>query len=99
MPMPNTSKEPPCRAAFPCREAPLALLLAPLLMQCVSPQVESRLQKLEAKQDSLLKMLSTMKEQSEFVAYPGGLAPPGGYHPQGHPPGQLARPRGRRTPS
>ncbi len=54
----------------------VALLLAPLFIQCVSPQVESRLQKLEAKQDSLLKMLSSMKEQSEFVALRVGWRPP-----------------------
>lgn len=54
----------------------LALFLAPLLMQCVSPQVESRLQKLEAKQDSLLRIITTMKEQGEFVALRVGWRPP-----------------------
>lgn len=57
----------------------LALFLAACLTclsNCVSPQVESRLQKLEAKQDSLLKILSTMKEQSEFVAFRVGWRPP-----------------------
>lgn len=43
---------------------------------CVSPQVETRLQKLEAKQDSLIRMIGTMKEQSEFVALRVGWRPP-----------------------
>lgn len=55
----------------------LMLLLAPLLvLNCVSPGVESRLHRLEAKQDSILKVLSTMKEQGEFVAYRVGWRPP-----------------------
>ena len=53
-----------------------ALVLAASLSNCVSPQVETRLQRLEAKQDSLLGILSTMKQQSEFVAYRVGWRPP-----------------------
>lgn len=63
-----------------------ALILASLafagLFGCVSPQVETRLQKLEAKQDSLLKILSSMKEQSEFVAYRVGWRPPADTSPK-----------------
>lgn len=58
------------------------LLLVPMLMQCVSPQVEIRMQKLEAKQDSILKLLSSMKDQSEFVAYRVGWRPPADTAPQ-----------------
>ena len=51
--------------------APLAFLLA----QCVSPGVETRLNKMEAKQDSILKILATMKDQGEYVAYRVGWRP------------------------
>jgi len=63
----------------------LALLIGVFLSTisgCVSPQVETRLQKLEAKQDSLIKMIATMKEQSEFVAYRVGWRPPPDTTPQ-----------------
>jgi len=57
--------------------AMLALISAPLLIsQCVSPGVDGRLNRLEAKQDSILKILSGMKDQSEFVAMRVGWRPP-----------------------
>lgn len=58
------------------------LILSALLSACVSPQVETRLQKLEAKQDSLIRMITTMKEQSEYVAYRVGWRPPRDTAPQ-----------------
>ena len=53
----------------------LALAVAPLFLQCMSPGAEQRLNRLEAKQDSILKILSTMKEQEEYVAYRVGWRP------------------------
>jgi protein-disulfide isomerase len=50
--------------------------LAPMFVQCTSPGMEGRLNKLEAQQDSILKLLTSMKEQSEFVAYRVGWRPP-----------------------
>ena len=69
-----------------------ALLLGLVLLTagfsgCVSPQVEIRLQKLEAKQDSLIRMITTMKEQSEFVAYRVGWRPARDTAPQDIPVG------------
>jgi protein-disulfide isomerase len=52
------------------------LLAAALFTQCVSPGVETRLDKMEAKQDSILKVLATMKDQGEFVAMRVGWRPP-----------------------
>lgn len=54
----------------------LAAALAPLLVQCTQPGMEGRMKKLEAQQDSILKILSTMKDQSEFVAMRVGWRPP-----------------------
>src|SRR4051812_11726973 len=54
----------------------LAAITAPLFVHCVSPDMEGRLNKLEAKQDSILKILSSMKEQGEFVALRVGWRPP-----------------------
>lgn len=52
------------------------LLAAALFANCVSPGVENRLDKVEAKQDSILKILATMKDQGEFVAMRVGWRPP-----------------------
>lgn len=54
----------------------LPMLPALLLFHCVSPGVDTRLNKLEAKQDSILKLLTTMREQGEFVAMKVGWRPP-----------------------
>jgi protein-disulfide isomerase len=67
--------------------AALSLSLSAALSGCVSPQVESRLQKLEVKQDSLIRMIATMKEQSEFVAMRVGWRPPRDTVPQDIPVG------------
>jgi protein-disulfide isomerase len=50
-------------------------VLAPLLVQCTSPGMDGRMKKIEAQQDSILKILASMKEQSEFVAYRVGWRP------------------------
>ncbi len=45
-------------------------------MGCVSPTLESKLSALEAKQDSLLQMVSSMQEKHEFMAMRMGWRPP-----------------------
>jgi protein-disulfide isomerase len=57
------------------------------LMQCVSPGVESRMKKLEAQQDSILKILTTMRQQSDFVAQRVGWRPPADTAPKAIPVG------------
>src|SRR5690606_34602911 len=54
----------------------LSLPLAMLLLQCTSPGMETRLDKLEAKQDSILKALGAMQEKQEFMAMRMGWRPP-----------------------
>ncbi|HKP95714.1 MAG TPA: thioredoxin domain-containing protein [Fibrobacteria bacterium] len=54
----------------------LALPLTVLLAQCTTPSMENRLSKLEAKQDSILKMLGAMQEKHEFMAMRMGWRPP-----------------------
>lgn len=72
------------------RHLPLtAVLIAlPLLTHCGSPSMEERLKKVEAKQDSILKILATMKDQSEFVAFRVGWRPPADTAPKEIPIGQ-----------
>ena len=50
--------------------------LALLLMHCVSPQVNYRLAKIEAKQDSLLQILTAMQDKNDFMAHRMGWRPP-----------------------
>jgi protein-disulfide isomerase len=54
----------------------LALPLALLLAQCTTPSMENRLSKMEAKQDSILKVLVSMQEKHEFMATRMGWRPP-----------------------
>jgi protein-disulfide isomerase len=54
----------------------LALPLALLLVQCTTPGMENRLSKMEAKQDSILKVLGSMQEKHEFMAMRMGWRPP-----------------------
>jgi protein-disulfide isomerase len=54
----------------------LALPLALLLAQCTTPSMENRLAKMEAKQDSILKVLGAMQEKHEFMAMRMGWRPP-----------------------
>jgi protein-disulfide isomerase len=54
----------------------LALPLALLLADCTTPGMENRLNKLEAKQDSILKILVSMQEKGDFVATRVGWRPP-----------------------
>jgi protein-disulfide isomerase len=54
----------------------LALPLALLLAQCTTPSMENRLSKMEAKQDSILKVLGAMQEKQDFVAVRAGWRPP-----------------------
>src|SRR4051794_15688882 len=54
----------------------LALPLALLLAQCSTPSMENRLAKMEAKQDSILKVLGAMQEKGEFMAMRMGWRPP-----------------------
>jgi protein-disulfide isomerase len=54
----------------------LALPLALLLAQCTTPSMENRLSKMEAKQDSILKLLGAMQEKHEFMAMRMGWRPP-----------------------
>jgi protein-disulfide isomerase len=54
----------------------LALPLALMLAQCTTPSMENRLAKMEAKQDSILKVLGAMQEKGEFMAMRMGWRPP-----------------------
>jgi protein-disulfide isomerase len=54
----------------------LALASALSLADCTTPGLESRLSKMEAKQDSILKILSSMQEKADFVATRVGWRPP-----------------------
>jgi protein-disulfide isomerase len=63
--------------------APLALLLA----QCTTPGMENRLNKIEAKQDSILKVLGAMQEKHEFMAMRMGWRPPADTTPKEIPQG------------
>ncbi len=62
---------------------PLALLLA----QCTTPSMENRLSKMEAKQDSILKILGGMQEKHEFMAMRMGWRPPADTTPKAIPQG------------
>jgi protein-disulfide isomerase len=51
--------------------------LMPLLwMGCVSPGIDMRLRAIEVRQDSILKLLSSMQEKNEFIAARAGWRPP-----------------------
>jgi protein-disulfide isomerase len=65
----------------------LALMSAIVLSDCTTPGMENRLSKLESKQDSILKILSTMREQGEFVATRVGWRPPADTAPKAIPVG------------
>jgi protein-disulfide isomerase len=54
----------------------LALAFALCLSDCTTPGMENRLNKMEAKQDSILKILTSMQEKNEFVASRVGWRPP-----------------------
>ena len=60
----------------------LALPLALLLAQCTTPSMENRLSKMEAKQDSILKVLGAMQEKHEFMATRMGWRPPPDTNPK-----------------
>jgi protein-disulfide isomerase len=68
---------------YPTKEISMSkfflLLILPmtlLISQCSSPGVDNRLSRVEAKQDSLLKVLTTMQEKNEFMAMRMGWKPP-----------------------
>ncbi len=63
--------------------APLALLM----VHCSSPGVDNRLSRLEAKQDSILKVLGAMQEKNEFMAMRMGWRPPADTLPKDIPTG------------
>jgi protein-disulfide isomerase len=65
----------------------LALPLALLLAQCTTPSMENRLSKMEAKQDSILKVLVSMQEKHEFMAMRMGWRPPPDTTPKAIPQG------------
>jgi protein-disulfide isomerase len=65
----------------------LALPLALLLAQCTTPSMENRLNKMEAKQDSILKVLGAMQEKHEFMAMRMGWRPPPDSTPKAIPQG------------
>jgi protein-disulfide isomerase len=65
----------------------LALPLALLLVQCTTPGMENRLSKMEAKQDSILKVLVSMQEKHEFMAMRMGWRPPPDTTPKAIPQG------------
>jgi protein-disulfide isomerase len=71
------------QGVYPSKELPMSrfliLLLLPLtflLSQCSSPGVDNRLSRVEAKQDSILKVLTSMQEKHEFMAQRMGWKPP-----------------------
>lgn len=51
-------------------------MIALMLVQCTTPGMENRLSKMEAKQDSILKVLGAMQEKHEFMAMRMGWRPP-----------------------
>ncbi len=63
----------------------LALPMAVMLAQCTTPGMENRLSKMEAKQDSILKILSAMQEKHEFMAMRMGWRPPADTAPKAIP--------------
>ncbi len=65
----------------------LLMPLALLLSQCTSPGVDNRLSRLEAKQDSILKVLNGMHEKNEFMAMRMGWRPPADTLPKDIPQG------------
>lgn len=65
----------------------LALPFALLLLQCTTPSMENRLNKMEAKQDSILQLLGAMKEKHEFMAMRMGWRPPADTTPKSIPVG------------
>jgi protein-disulfide isomerase len=65
----------------------LALASALLLADCTTPAMENRLSKMEAKQDSILKILSSMQEKGDFVAMRVGWRPPADTTPKNIPVG------------
>lgn len=62
-----------------------ALPMALLLSDCTTPGMETRLNKMEAKQDSILKILSSMQEKGDFVAMRVGWRPPADTTPKAIP--------------
>jgi protein-disulfide isomerase len=68
--------------------AGLFFLTALLLTQCVSPGVDTRLKRMEAKQDSILKVLASMQEKNDFVALRVGWRPRADTLPKDIPLGQ-----------
>ncbi|MDQ3001946.1 MAG: thioredoxin domain-containing protein [Fibrobacterota bacterium] len=65
----------------------LALPFALLLLQCTTPSMENRLNKMEVKQDSILQLLGAMKEKHEFMAMRMGWRPPADTNPKAIPVG------------
>ncbi|MDB5106907.1 MAG: oxidoreductase [Fibrobacteres bacterium] len=65
----------------------LAVPFALLLAQCTTPSMENRLSKMEAKQDSILKVLGAMQEKHEFMAMRMGWRPPADTTPKSIPQG------------
>ena len=63
------------------------MLIALLLVQCTTPGMENRLNKMEAKQDSILKVLGSMQEKHEFMAMRMGWRPPADTTPKAIPQG------------
>jgi protein-disulfide isomerase len=60
-------------------------------MGCVSPSLEAKLGALEAKQDSLLHLVSSMQEKHEFMAMRMGWRPPPDTNPKAIPLGKSYR--------
>jgi protein-disulfide isomerase len=65
----------------------LGLAFALGLSHCTTPGMESRLAKMEAKQDSILKILASMQEKNDFVATRVGWRPPADTTPKAIPVG------------
>ena len=65
----------------------LMLPLTAFLSQCSSPGVDTRLSRVEAKQDSILKVLSSMQEKHEYMAMRMGWRPPADTTPKEIPAG------------
>jgi protein-disulfide isomerase len=61
--------------------------IALMLVQCTTPGMENRLNKMEAKQDSILKVLGSMQEKHEFMAMRMGWRPPADTTPKAIPQG------------
>ena len=84
----NCLKNPSGVAALRVLVAGLFFLPALWLVQCVSPGVDARLSRLEAKQDSILKVLASIQEKSDYVALRIGWRPPADTTPKDIPLGR-----------